>query len=90
MKKIFTLLFSAILVLTLAACGGDKDDASGKNGDDGEKNKTLVVGATNEPHAVILEKAKPIFYGFAFLYILFTNFKRLYFLKSLLKIGSSF
>lgn len=60
MKKIFTLLFSAILVLTLAACGGDKDDASGKNGDDGEKNKTLVVGATNEPHAVILEKAKPI------------------------------
>lgn len=63
MKKILTLLFSAILVLTLAACGG-KEESSSKNGDDNSKGKddgkTLVVGATNEPHAVILEKAKPL------------------------------
>ena len=33
----------------LAACGGkDKDE------------KKLVVGASNVPHAVILEKAKPL------------------------------
>src|SRR5690554_1254002 len=46
MKKIFALLFTALLILPLAACGND-DDA-------------FVVGATNKPHAEILEKAKPI------------------------------
>lgn len=47
MKKIFALLFAALLVLPLAACG---------NGDDNK----FVIGATNKPHAEILEKAKPI------------------------------
>lgn len=63
MKKVLTFLFSAILVVTLAACGG-KEKSSSNNGDENSKGKddvkTLVVGATNEPHAVILEKAKPI------------------------------
>lgn len=47
MKKFITLLFTAILVLTFAACGNDDEDQ-------------FVVGATNRPHAEILEQAKPI------------------------------
>ncbi|MCU9612844.1 MetQ/NlpA family ABC transporter substrate-binding protein [Caldibacillus lycopersici] len=47
MKKLTFLLAVLILSFTLAAC--NKDDS-----------KTLVIGATDEPHAVILEKAKPI------------------------------
>lgn len=61
MKKLLTLLFSTILVFTLAACGGKDDKTAGESdGDSGKDTKTLVIGATNEPHAVILEKAKPI------------------------------
>lgn len=49
MKKLLTGIFLAVLVLALAACGGkDKDD------------KTIVVGASNVPHALILEQAKPL------------------------------
>ncbi len=51
MKKIWLIVFAALAVLALGACG-NKDS---KNGD-----KELVVGASNTPHAVILEKAKPI------------------------------
>jgi len=47
MKKILLSVFTALSVFTLAACGGK------------EENK-LVVGASNVPHAVILEKAQPI------------------------------
>jgi len=47
MKRIFGLLFAVLLVAALAACGGKEED-------------TLVVGATNKPHAEILEKAKPL------------------------------
>ncbi|KXG09617.1 Methionine-binding lipoprotein MetQ [Anoxybacillus sp. P3H1B] len=54
MKKWWGALLAVVLVLALAACGG-KDDAQG----DQEK-KELVVGASNVPHAEILEKAKPI------------------------------
>ncbi|EUJ32635.1 amino acid ABC transporter substrate-binding protein [Listeria cornellensis FSL F6-0969] len=55
MKKVLLGLFTLTLVLVLAACGGgSKDDASG------DKETTLVIGASNSPHAVILEKAKPI------------------------------
>jgi D-methionine transport system substrate-binding protein len=53
MKKWFALLVT-VLVLALAACGG-------KNNAGGEKETgKLVVGASNVPHAEILEKAKPI------------------------------
>lgn len=65
MKKLLTGLFLSVLVLALAACGaGKKDDASsGASTDDktdSKENVTLTVGASNTPHAVILEKAKPI------------------------------
>lgn len=63
MKKFFAFIFTALLVFTLAACGGneskDSTKDSGEKGSNQEKT-TLKVGATNEPHAVILEKAKPI------------------------------
>ncbi|WP_303966634.1 MetQ/NlpA family ABC transporter substrate-binding protein [Sporosarcina ureae] len=64
MKKFLFGLFAAVLVLALAACG-TKDDS--KNGaapdvDEAEKGEktTLTVGASNTPHAVILEEAKPL------------------------------
>lgn len=47
MKKLFSFIVIGLLVSILAACGGNDE-------------KKLKVGATNEPHAVILEKAKPI------------------------------
>ncbi|KOS24087.1 methionine ABC transporter substrate-binding protein [Bacillus anthracis] len=50
MKKILLSVVTALSVFTLAACGGKENDE-----------KKLVVGASNVPHAEILEKAKPIF-----------------------------
>lgn len=47
MKKLVAFIIAVLLVTFLAAC-------------EGEDEKKLVVGATNEPHAMILEKAKPI------------------------------
>jgi len=58
MKKLLSLLFALTLLLALAACGTsskEKDSSSG-SGD----TKELVIGASNVPHAEILEKAKPI------------------------------
>src|SRR5690625_899185 len=43
MKKYLFLLIIGLVSITLAACGGEDDK--------------LVVGATNVPHAVILEEA---------------------------------
>ncbi|ODV53441.1 MetQ/NlpA family ABC transporter substrate-binding protein [Lysinibacillus fusiformis] len=63
MKKLLTGLFLSILVLALAACGTDKKEAANSpSGDktDSKENVTLTVGASNTPHAVILDKAKPI------------------------------
>ncbi|WP_163654879.1 MetQ/NlpA family ABC transporter substrate-binding protein [Listeria sp. PSOL-1] len=53
MKKIVSGLLITSLIFVLAACGGG---ASKKSSDD----KTLVVGASNTPHAQILEQVKPI------------------------------
>lgn len=50
MKKILSLLSIAVLTFVLAACSGNAKE---------DKNK-LVVGATNVPHAEILEQAKPL------------------------------
>ncbi|WP_062354570.1 MetQ/NlpA family ABC transporter substrate-binding protein [Bacillus kwashiorkori] len=47
MKKLLTFALILFSVIALAACGNDKE---GK----------LVIGATNKPHAMILEKAKPL------------------------------
>lgn len=74
MKKNLLLLLSLVLVLVLAACGGNSDtDKDGNVADDvvenGNNNEnaeniqeevTLKVGASSTPHAIILEKAKPI------------------------------
>ena len=46
------MTIAATSIFALTACGNDK--ASGDNG------KELVVGASNVPHAEILEKVKPI------------------------------
>ncbi|PIC66631.1 methionine ABC transporter substrate-binding protein [Sporosarcina sp. P21c] len=63
MKKFLFSLFAAVLVLALAACGtkdeGSKDNAASDGAEKGEKT-SLVVGASNTPHAVILEEAKPL------------------------------
>ncbi|HBL8351645.1 TPA: MetQ/NlpA family ABC transporter substrate-binding protein, partial [Listeria monocytogenes] len=55
MKKVLGLIFTLSLVLVLTACGGSSDKASSSKDD-----KQLVVGASNTPHAQILEQAKPI------------------------------
>lgn len=64
MKKIISALLLTVLVLALAACGAkDKEEgASGsKNGSgDKEEQTKIVIGASNTPHAVILEKVKPL------------------------------
>ena len=64
MKKIISALLLTVLVLALAACGAkDKEEgASGsKNGSGDKKEQTkIVIGASNTPHAVILEKVKPL------------------------------
>ena len=60
MKKLMTLLFTALLVLALAACGNAmktilvKIQVKLK-----EETKTIKIGATSAPHAEILEQAKP-------------------------------
>lgn len=57
MKKKWTLLLVLALSLLLAACGTSKSDSgSGSNQDDSK----LVVGASNVPHAEILEEAIPL------------------------------
>jgi D-methionine transport system substrate-binding protein len=56
MKKWFGLLLTLALTLALAACGSSEDKASGSK----EEKKELVVGASNVPHAEILEQAKPL------------------------------
>lgn len=63
MKKILSALLLTVLVLALAACGTkDKEDGASKNNAAGGKEETtkIVVGASNTPHAVILEKVKPL------------------------------
>ncbi|MGE7691482.1 MetQ/NlpA family ABC transporter substrate-binding protein [Lysinibacillus sp. NPDC097214] len=65
MKKLLAGLFLSVLVLALAACGAGKKEDTNSNASSGDKsdnkeNVTLTIGASNTPHAVILEKAKPI------------------------------
>lgn len=62
MKKWLTVLFAVLLTIGLAACGtSGKTGGAGENaGSDEKKDRALVIGASNVPHAEILEKAKPI------------------------------
>ncbi|WP_338471910.1 MetQ/NlpA family ABC transporter substrate-binding protein [Niallia sp. XMNu-256] len=57
MKKLFLLLFSALLVLVLAACGNSNEENASEGS---EGTKSIKIGATNAPHAEILEQAKPL------------------------------
>ncbi|EPD50565.1 YaeC family lipoprotein [Paenisporosarcina sp. HGH0030] len=54
MKKFVAGILLSASAITLAACGGGAGSSSG--GD----SKELVVGASNVPHAEILEQAKPL------------------------------
>lgn len=56
MKKFIAGLVTAASIFTLGACGTADDSSNGS----GEETKVLTVGASNIPHAEILEKAKPI------------------------------
>ncbi|WP_246946103.1 MetQ/NlpA family ABC transporter substrate-binding protein [Bacillus pinisoli] len=61
MKKILSILGLAFLVLALAACGtGGQTEEETTQGAETTEAKKLVVGASNVPHAEILEQAKPI------------------------------
>ncbi|MGF2617670.1 ABC transporter substrate-binding protein [Rossellomorea vietnamensis] len=57
MKKTIAGLFTAASIFALAACGTADE---GSQGSSGEELKEITVGASNIPHAEILEKAKPI------------------------------
>ncbi|MCM3361959.1 MetQ/NlpA family ABC transporter substrate-binding protein [Niallia sp. Sow4_A1] len=60
MKKLWTLLIALTFILVLSACGSSEDkNESGASNEEKETTK-LVVGASNVPHAEILEEAKPI------------------------------
>ena len=55
LKKKLSFILVLCFTLILAACGSSEDSGSG----DGDTKK-LTVGASNVPHAEILEKAKPL------------------------------
>ncbi|MDN4608817.1 MetQ/NlpA family ABC transporter substrate-binding protein [Sporosarcina highlanderae] len=59
MKKVLSAILLTVLVLALAACG-TKDKENGASGNKKEEQTKIVVGASNTPHAVILEKVKPL------------------------------
>lgn len=59
MKKLTSFLLVSLLLLVLAACGSD-DKSDKDTGKDADGKVTLKIGASNTPHAEILEKAKPI------------------------------
>lgn len=63
MKKLLSGILLAVLVLALAACGTKevKDEkTSGSKDVAGVEATTLKIGASNTPHAIILEKAAPL------------------------------
>ncbi len=56
MKKWLLALLTLILIAGLAACGTSEDKTEGGK----EESKKIVVGASNVPHAEILEEAKAL------------------------------
>jgi D-methionine transport system substrate-binding protein len=53
MKKWFSILLALVVVVTLGACGSSEEKTGNQAG-------KLVIGASNVPHAEILEEAKPL------------------------------
>ncbi|WP_096202515.1 MetQ/NlpA family ABC transporter substrate-binding protein [Bacillus sp. FJAT-45350] len=68
MKKFFSFLSAGVLSLALVACGGGNDAPAQEEAQDDapqeeqatEEAVTLVIGASNVPHAEVLEFAQPI------------------------------
>ncbi|MCP8617733.1 MetQ/NlpA family ABC transporter substrate-binding protein [Salirhabdus salicampi] len=64
MKKLLTVLLTALFVLALTACGSSEDNAGNGNEGNGNGNEeettTITVGATAVPHAEVLEEVKPL------------------------------
>jgi D-methionine transport system substrate-binding protein len=58
MKKWLSIILSLAVALVLAACGTSEEKTDGGKTEEGTKK--LVVGASNVPHAEILEEAKPL------------------------------
>ncbi|MFB3161239.1 MetQ/NlpA family ABC transporter substrate-binding protein [Neobacillus sp. 179-J 1A1 HS] len=58
MKKLFSLVLALSFVLLLAACGTSEEKSDG--GSEKAETTELVVGASNVPHAEILEEASPL------------------------------
>jgi D-methionine transport system substrate-binding protein len=58
LKKWLLALLVLVLTAGLAACGTSEDNTSGEGGK--EESKKIVVGASNVPHAEILEEAKAL------------------------------
>lgn len=58
-KKVLASTLLSASVLALAACGTD-DEGAKTGSTDNEESSTLVVGASNTPHAIILEQVEPI------------------------------
>jgi D-methionine transport system substrate-binding protein len=58
MKKWLGILLALVVATVLAACGGNEEKAT--ETDSKEETTKLVIGASNVPHAEILEKAAPI------------------------------
>lgn len=59
MKKLLTGILLSVLVLALAACG-TKDENASNAGKEAVEETKIVVGASNTPHSIILEQAKPL------------------------------
>ena len=62
MKKFLSGALLSVSALTLAACGAEESkETSTEKETTGKSEPTeLVVGASNTPHAVILEEVKPM------------------------------
>jgi len=58
MKKSILALFSVLLIVVLAACGGSDDTETAEPDEEGVTK--LVVGASSVPHGEVLEEAKPL------------------------------
>lgn len=60
MKKWLAVILTLTLALALTACGTSKKETSGSKESSKDGESKLVIGASNTPHAIILEKAKPL------------------------------
>lgn len=66
MKKILLIALLAFGALALVACGAaekDKEDTGSGEAKEKTEEVKLVVGASNTPHSLILEEAKPLLKG---------------------------